>query len=355
MCESEKSGSNQEVPYQHPLGLLTKKDTEPTAPDISSAEQNAFYTAEDVQQSIQELCWGLSKKVSDGKFDCEAWIKQLESHLSISAGRLLYSSISNYIFDKSEEELATFGTNIDFVLHYTESKVLNNPQNMELKKTYKATLKFYDHSNLAIQQQKLVNKSRLDLDDEVENILSPKISEITKDMTSQLVGLIGIFTALSFIVFGGISSLENVFGALRETLDKQQTVLPLLIIADAWTLCMMNLLFGFMYFVIRITHLPKPINEKAENVVQRYPVVFLCNYALIAFLTLLGGLWFAECNGTGKAIFEWVVKEKNSTSVFVVCVALYIFVICLVGDKMYSLYKGKKTFLSSIFHRKDNS
>lgn len=55
----------------------------------------------------------------------------------------------------------------------------------------------------------------MDLEHEVESILAPKISEITKEMTQQLVGLIGIFTALSFIVFGGISSLDSIFGAVR--------------------------------------------------------------------------------------------------------------------------------------------
>ena len=51
----------------------------------------------------------------------------------------------------------------------------------ELRKTYKSVLKFYDHSNLAIQQQKLVSKKRGDLEDEVAKIVTPKISEITKE------------------------------------------------------------------------------------------------------------------------------------------------------------------------------
>ena len=109
----------------------------------------------------------------------------------------------------------------------------------------------------------------MDLEREVEVILTPKVSAITKEMTQQLVGLIGIFTALSFIVFGGISSLDSIFGAVQGTLEDEHSVLPVLIIAIAWALCMMNLLFGFMYFVIRITHLQKPVDEKALNLVQR--------------------------------------------------------------------------------------
>ena len=150
----------------------------------------------------------------------------------------------------------------------------------------------------------------MDLEHEVESILAPKISEITKEMTQQLVGLIGIFTALSFIVFGGISSLDSIFGAVQETLNERQSVLPVLILADAWAFCMMNLLFGFMYFVIRITTLKKPAAEKAANIIQRYPVVFLCNYIILALLVLFSGMWFAEVNAVGKSVFRIFCRFK---------------------------------------------
>lgn len=71
----------------------------------------------------------------------------------------MYSAISNYIFDKTEEELGVFGTNLDSVLHYVEGETAKNPKDERWGKIFKTVLKFYDHSNLAVQQQKLVNKS----------------------------------------------------------------------------------------------------------------------------------------------------------------------------------------------------
>ena len=204
-------------------------------------------------------------------------------------------------------------------------------------------LKFYDHSNLAIQQQKLVNKKRMDLEHEVESILAPKISEITKEMTSQLVGLIGIFTALSFVIFGGISSLDSIFGAVQETLNERQSVLPVLILADAWAFCMMNLLFGFMYFVIRITTLKKPVAEKAANIIQRYPVVFLCNYIILALLVLFSGMWFAEVNAVGKSVFEFFVDSKHSTWTFWIFVVLFIVFFGVLGWFLWKWYGSKKS------------
>ena len=255
----------------------------------------------------------------------------------------MYSSISNHIFNKTEQELGTFGTNLDFVLHYVERKVEDNPASEYWKKSFKNVLKFYDHSNLAIQQQKLVSKKRMDLEHEVESILAPKISEITKKMTQQLVGLIGIFTALSFIVFGGISSLDSIFGAVQETLNERQSVLPVLILADAWAFCMMNLLFGFMYFVIRITTLKKPAAEKAANIIQRYPVVFLCNYIILALLVLFSGMWFAEVNAVGKSVFEFFVDSKHSTWTFWIFVVLFIVFFGVLGWFLWKWYGSKKS------------
>ncbi len=319
-----------------------QKDAEHIDPDVPQKPTGDFRTARDMQDSILDLCRLLSRKTMVEESDWEKWVKRLEMYLAYPEDRLMYSAISNYIFDKTEEELGVFGTNLDSVLHYVEGEAAKNPKDERWGKIFKAVLKFYDHSNLAVQQQKLVNKKRMDLEREVEVILTPKVSEITKEMTQQLVGLIGIFTALSFIVFGGISSLDSIFGAVQGTLEDEHSVLPVLIVAIAWALCMMNLLFGFMYFVIRVTHLKKPVDEEATNLVQRYPAVVLCNYVLVAMLVLFGGMWFAECNGVGKFFFNLAVKDKNSSFTFVVFVAIFGLSFWLSGRWLWNLYKQKK-------------
>lgn len=336
---NNKTKGNSEKTEMVQLDLLTEN----RAADIQQKPIKGFHTAEEMQDSILDLCRSLSRKTSEGEFDCKIWVEKLETYLSNSADRLMYSSISNHIFNKTEQELGTFGTNLDFVLHYVERKVEDNPASEYWKKSFKNVLKFYDHSNLAIQQQKLVSKKRMDLEHEVESILAPKIFEITKEMTQQLVGLIGIFTALSFIVFGGISSLDSIFGAVQETLNERQSVLPVLILADAWAFCMMNLLFGFMYFVIRITTLKKPAAEKAANIIQRYPVVFLCNYIILALLVLFSGMWFAEVNAVGKSVFEFFVDSKHSTWTFWIFVVLFIVFFGVLGWFLWKWYGSKKS------------
>ena len=184
-------------------------------------------------------------------------------------------------------------------------------------------------------------KSDSDLRKQIEEIVETKSADVTKEMTTQLVSLIAIFTALSFIVFGGISSLDSIFQSLQATMSEKNTIIPTLIVADAWALCLMNLLFGFMYFVLRITGLPKPVNENAKNLVQRYPVVFLCDYVLIVALVIFCGIWFFECNGLGKDAFSFAMKHHEATFGIALAVALFIFVCA--GICLHRLYTRKSS------------
>ena len=271
----------------------------------------------EMENAVWDLCDRLDHPADAVEMDCQEWIDALEKYIVAHSNRLYYSTISNYVFQMDEQQFTEFLSNLGKIVDYAEP--YHGDKDGKKRNLYRTIIKFYDHANLAHQQQVTFSSKqdslREDVKREVTATLEPKISDITKDMTSQLVGLIGIFTALSFIVFGGISSLDSIFGAVQGALETQDSVLPLLLIAIAWALCMMNLLFGFMYFVIRITHLPKPVDKDATNVVQRYPTVFLCNYILLALLVLLGGMWFAEKNGIGKNVFDFAVKD-HSTGTF---------------------------------------
>lgn len=60
--------------------------------------------------------------------------------------------------------------------------------------------------------------------------------DMSKEMNSQLLTMIGIFTALAFLVFGGINSLDNVF-------SEGVPVLKLMVVGSVWGLCILNLVF----------------------------------------------------------------------------------------------------------------
>lgn len=315
----------------------------------TSAVNHQLYSkaASEMENTVVELCNMLSRSPEVG-IDCDEWIDLLEKYIAEHRNRIYYSAISNCVFKMDEQQFSDFLSNMGEVVDYATEHSQSDPnwQAENRKDLYRTVIKFYDHANLAHQQQVTFSSKKEDLREDVKNevhaTLDPKISEITKEMTSQLVGLISIFTALSFIVFGGISSLESMVTSLEGTLDKYDSVLPILILAMAWAFCMMNLLFGFMYFVIRITHLPKPIDENAKNIVQRYPIVFLCDYIILALLVLFGGMWFAKKAEIGSGIYKFWVNDRSDIT-FVAAMVVFIITFTGLGVGLWTMYKSKKS------------
>lgn len=295
----------------------------------------------EMENAVWDLCDRLDHPADAVEMDCQEWIDALENYIVAHSNRLYYSAISNYVFQMDEQQFTEFLSNLGKIVDYAEP--YHGDKDGKKRNLYRTIIKFYDHANLAHQQQVIFSSKqdslREDVKREVADTLEPKISELTRDMTSQLVGMIGIFTALSFIVFGGISSLDNIIGAVQGAL-KEQGVLPILIVAVAWAFCAMNLLFGFMYFVLRITHMSKPSDTKEMNVVQRYPVVFLCDYVLLAAFVLLCGMWFAKKNGVGIAVFEFVTSD-HPTATFWVFIVLFVIIFGLLGIVLWIRYKAK--------------
>lgn len=279
----------------------------------------------------------LCEQLNSTDFAVGRWLSQVSKFADNAGNRLVYSAISDYIFGLEQRDRLI--TNIKQAVNVVYEK--KSDGKYYTASTQKMAVKRYDHINLAIRQKDMTAKSDSDLRKQIEEIVETKSADVTKEMTTQLVSLIAIFTALSFIVFGGISSLDSIFQSLQATMSEKNTIIPTLIVADAWALCLMNLLFGFMYFVLRITGLPKPVNENAKNLVQRYPVVFLCDYVLIVALVIFCGIWFFECNGLGKDAFSFAMKHHEATFGIALAVALFIFVCA--GIFLHRLYTRKSS------------
>lgn len=309
--------------------VLTTSSSEPT----SENQEDVVGLVTKMEKKSLLLCEALN---SSG-FKVDAWLDEVKEIAGSDTNRLVYSKISDFIFGLNQRDHVT--TNIKEAVNAALSKT---DQEYPLK-AKKMVVKLYDHINLAIRQKDMFNKNEEDRRAEVEKIVGTKVetksAELTKEMTGQLVSLVSIFTALSFIVFGGISSLDSIFHSLQATMANKNTVLPTLIVAVSWAICLMNLLFGFMYFILRITNLPKPVDADAKNLVQRYPVVFFCNYILVLLLIVFGSMWFAEVNGVGSNVFDFLVN-KISTITF--WVALLVIAVFLVGLGYYWLqcYRG---------------
>ena len=301
---------------------------------VPNTTESSEYSINLMEQKTVQLC----EKLNSVSFSPKDWLKDVSLFVEDSSNRLLYSSITNFVFSMDQHD------RISSIIKEAANYALNSQHVDSNPIVRKTVLKIYDHINLAIRQKALSEKEKDDLTDQIESIALPEIdrksAELTREITGQLVGLIAVFTALSFIIFGGISSLDSIFQSLQETMDKKSTILPTLIVTISWALCLMNLLFGFMYFVLRIANVKKPVNQEAKNLVQRYPVVFFCNFVLFFLLVCFAGMWFAECNGIGKTIFNFFVVEHHEFS-FVLALVLIAEAFYYIGERLYKIYKEK--------------
>lgn len=74
---------------------------------------------ETARRKLIEICKSLS--VSNQEYQPKLTIQSIEKYLSVSEsfGRILYSEISNYVFDLGIEQQGIFITNLDQLLVYT--------------------------------------------------------------------------------------------------------------------------------------------------------------------------------------------------------------------------------------------
>ena len=174
----------------------------------------------------------------------------------ISYDRILYSTVSNIIYEcnrdvSNKDKFGTILSNVEKMVLYVE-----NPSNIaslvdacETKEkreavydTQKAVWKIWDHINLAHQQYSVFWQSEDEYDRRFETRILKFQEKITNEMSGQLLTMVGIFTALAFLIFGSISSLESIFAGMSET-----PVLKLMLAGCIWSLGLLNLIFVFLF------------------------------------------------------------------------------------------------------------
>lgn len=264
-----------------------------------------------MSKAMDNLCNMLAEDSED--FDAKKFLNQFGEYITNSSNRLLYTNVTNAIFD-NYTMIGTFQTNLEKVITYSYEKELDDNEKIQ-----KALMKLWDHINLAIRQYELFNQS----DEHYEIIAEEKMKNVeirlTKEMNMQLISLVGIFTALSFLIFGGISSLDNIFlGAQNIPVTK------LIITGTIWSFCIMNLIYVFMFFIEKLTDLNiKSTKDINANLVQKYPLIWWCNLVLIAILIL--SCWIYYVKGSGTVSSSYFLLGTLTIIIFIVAVAVKIY------------------------------
>ncbi len=296
----------------------------------------------EMESAVDDFCERLSKDSKD--FSPEVFFDKLHAYI-IKDERLLYTNITNYIFSLEKEEI--FGimqTNLDKVINYMFSERFNEEHSWKpdhehtenpFERTKRTVLKIWDHMNLAKRQYEFFTIK----DEGYAAIVDEKMADaelrLSKEMNGQLISLVSIFTALSFLIFGGISSLDNIFIGAKDI-----PVTKLMIVGLIWCFCILNLVFVFMFFIAKMIKLNiKSSQDINANLVQRYPLIWWCNFVLMSLLAL--SCWAYYVKSERLSLEAYYYLSQQSSLYFITGTIVIIGLILGSAIKIYHLSKAE--------------
>ena len=275
------------------------------------------------------------------KFSSEVTYKTLCQYKT-DHKRLLYTVLSDKIFscyknsDKTTDENDEVGnilSNIDALLVYCEDEVRDLDEKNDIQNI---VLKLKDHANLATRQYRDLKQT----DEEYQQKFDRKISgfreKVTQEMAAQLITLVGIFTAIAFVVFGGLSSLESIFSNKRPLVE-------IIVIGSIWMLGMINLVFVFLKGISNMTKLDIS-SKNSNNLLEKY--IWIIWFNLIFVLVIISVFWinFAKNSIILNNLFtKW--KEWIYVGGTFLLIILIISTICFLINNTKSIKLNKEKHL----------
>lgn len=262
--------------------------------------------------------------------------------------RILYSTISNIVYTQynsgniTTDSVGVMLSNLDDLICFVkdennivskkrpfkDQKIIQNIDDIQI-----VVFKIWDHVTLAIQQYTMLKQTDAEYDEKFKKRIMSYKDEMSKETSTQMITMVGIFTALAFLVFGSISSLDGVFENINFPLFK------VISIGLIWGLCVSNMIFVFLYCIEKMTKLSFKANYSAElNVFQQYPIVWWTNLILVSLLSLSLWAWFAQSSD----IVSEFIKITNSSpwiifGIGTAClVALIVFSVMILIKHTYS-------------------
>lgn len=235
--------------------------------------------------------------------------------------RLLYSEISNIFFNCDEIEVGTVLSNLEELSDVS----LNNMEQNKGDKTDFVILKIYDHINLANQQMFHLKDSDSIIENKVNTYLEENLSDLkngmeenNRNMTTNLISLVGIFTALSFAVFGGITSFQSIFSNIKGV-----PLTKVMILGCIWSLAIVNVVFFLIYFMAKLTKRDIRTNQWSSSFLRRYPLICLTNMMIITIFIISLWLRFVEITSGN----EWIIGITKNNKDFLSFGSVFILII----------------------------
>lgn len=344
MCENKKN-------------IRTRIEVTKTENGEMKIEKEKRDKFQEMSDEMLQICTELSNindSEEEGVFE-EKILEELVSYLG-KHQRIIYSAISNSIFaiynqnasTKSIElKMGNIQTNISKVSEYAYGKVYtekikkkeeedeNGAKAVDMEWAREAIIKIQDHINLAQHQCNSLKQTDEEYKEKFRKNIATFKEDVTKEMNAQLITLVSIFTALAFLLFGGISSLENIFSGINTT-----SILRLMMLGCIWGISLINLVFVFLFCVSKMTKLPFVSNNSQKSTIfQKYPIFWWTNYIIISIFVLVTLLYYiirADVIGKLEDIF------KGYILLLVIIIAVILITGIYLAKKCNGSYISKK-------------
>lgn len=295
------------------------------------------------QSATHEICEKMDVSVTS--FDAKAWLGAVDEYITVHK-RIAYTAISTYIYNKfantkkgenTAEEFGTIFSNLDAASNYCKGHT-DEFRNSDLSKII---FKIYDHSNLAYRQLTSLANDDEKLNQIAREEMKPIIEKINQEMPSQLIGLVSIFTALSFVIFGGISSLDSILTSVSSNSD---SILPSIIVSLCWAFCIFNLLILFMKYILKIIGKEKDDSFKLSKFANKNPAFIFMNYVILVGLIACSAIYYCIQNNIGKEIYDYLIVDHNNIG-FIVIAGIAIIAIGILSWKINKTFKDDSYIL----------
>ena len=219
--------------------------------------------------------------------------------------RWIYSDITNYIFQQGGLGIeGLFNQNLDNLEGYIYSQAEKKPtKEKEITSDPDVIMfdKFSDHVNLALVQRGLVDTSDKNFESNFKTCADPYAEKLYSKLNKELISLVSIFTALSFLVFGGIQSLDNIFTDVGSV-----PIVELVIVGCIWSFGILNLVFSFLYLISKLTKLSlRAVDDDHATLAQKYPFWVWSNFALFFIFSIFCWIYYVDYSNSGSWLIRW--------------------------------------------------
>lgn len=320
---------------------------------------------------LNEVLIELSKsdaiKCDEDKYNFLCRIKNIYFNNGIQIFKHYYSDIFPLLTNlkKTENNIDYVGENLNTILSYCKEN--------DDEYVYSVLKKLWDHTNLEIARINYVTSidARLDItgkefQEKFAGISqeAKKISKQQKSISktvdrinniySEFISILGIFSAIVLIYFGGTSIIGNVLSMMNTVIIFKSILLCLIV-----GLIIFNIIFMFLYFLSKILDRPiSAINYSVEyydifkRFELRYPIIFYVNILIIIFIVidmliwsgvlLVGNNIFVNCvklliyeNYVDKYYLKWLVLII--LAIFNSCYIIY-YIYCRITKRLIGNY-----------------